>query len=129
MLGKKSLFGGFIGLFFFAIIVFFIIYFLTPEISIKFFGIAFNSDAYLESSLEDAIISAGASPEEAAAMIGEDGSAVISALLDKAGDNLGRLASYLASDEGQSMISQGAEYVRSGAGDLVGYIESQEDFS
>lgn len=102
MLGKKSLLGGFIGLFFFAIIVFFIIYFLTPEVSIKFFGITFRPETYIESSLEDAMTAAGVSQADAERIVKEDG---------------------------QAMIAEGADYIRSGAGSLVDYLSSQEDFT
>ena len=129
MLGKKSLFGGFIGLFFFSIVVFFIIYFLTPEVSIKFFGITFRADAYIESSLEAAIVEAGMSTEDAERIVMEDGPELLSVLMEKAGDNLGRLVSYLTSEEGEAMITQGAEYIRSGAGSFVDYISEQEDFT
>ncbi len=129
MLGKKSLFGGFIGLFFVSIVVFFIIYFLVPEVSIKFFGTTFRADAYIEASLESAMVEAGISQEDASAIIQDDGPAVLKALMDKAGNNLGRLVSYLSSPEGKAMVGQGADYIRSGAGSLVEYIEGHEDFS
>lgn len=129
MLGKKSLFGGFIGLFFFSIVVFFIIYFLAPEVSIKFFGTTFRADAYIESSLESAMVAAGLSPEEASAMIEQDGSAMFKALMDKAGNNLERLVSYLSSSDCKAMVEQGVDYIRSGAGTFVEYIEGHEDFS
>ncbi len=129
MLGKKSLFGGFIGLFFFSIVVFFIIYFLVPEVSIKFFGITFREDSYIESSIESALVEAGVSETEAERIVQSDGGEVFSLLMEKSGENLGRLVSYLGSDEGKAMIGKGVEYVRSGTGTFVDYISGQEAFS
>ena len=129
MLGKKSLLGGFIGLFFFAIIVFFIIYFLTPEVSIRFFGITFRPEAYIESSLEDAMTAAGVSRADAERIVKEDGPELLSVLMEKSGESLGRIVSYLSSEDGQAMIAEGADYIRSGAGSLVDYLSSQEDFT
>ena len=51
----KGFFGGLLALFFFSIIVFFVIYLLVPEVSIKFFGISVNSDEYVEAALEDSL--------------------------------------------------------------------------
>ena len=48
-------FGGLLALFIFSIIVFFVIYLLVPEVSIKFFGISVNSDEYVEAALEDSL--------------------------------------------------------------------------
>ena len=51
----KGFFGGLLALFIFSIIVFFVIYLLVPEVSIKFFGISVNSDEYVEAALEDSL--------------------------------------------------------------------------
>ena len=59
----KSFLGGLIGLFFFSIAVFFLIYFFVPEVSLKFFGIAADMDRIVNEAISDAV-SASALPQE-----------------------------------------------------------------
>ena len=54
----KGFLGGLIGLLIFSVVVFFVIYLLVPEVSLKFFGIAVNSERYVEQSMEKSIESA-----------------------------------------------------------------------
>ena len=120
MLGKKSLFGGFIGLFFFAIIVFFIIYFLTPEISIKFFGIAFQQEAYVEHYLENSFVAAGLSEEDAEeAVSSEAGKQFVSFLI----------SNDVFSETGKTLIKGAVDSAKLGLESFFEYANSQENFS
>ena len=120
MLGKKSLFGGFIGLFFFSIVVFFIIYFLTPEVSLKFFGITFNQEKYVEKYLENTLIAADVSEDVATEIVETD-----------AGQ---QLVSFLAqnnvlSEANKTLISGAVESAKLGVSSFIDYISDQEDFT
>ena len=72
-------------MFFFSIIVFFFIYFLAPEVSMRFFGIAFRQEEYVERSLEDAIVDMGIPEEEARGIVASLDSEEMRALVKKYG--------------------------------------------
>ena len=108
MIGRKGLLGGFIALFFFSIIVFFFIYFLAPEVSMRFFGIAFRQEEYVERSLEDAIVDMGIPEEEARGIVAS-----------------------LDSEEMRTLVSSGSDYLKEWVGAAFDHIDgqSQEDAS
>ena len=108
MIGRKGLLGGFIALFFFSIIVFFFIYFLAPEVSMRFFGIAFRQEEYVERSLEDAIVDMGIPEEEARGIVAS-----------------------LDSEEMRALVSSGSDYLKEWVGAAFDHIDgqTQEDAS
>ena len=102
MIGRKGLFGGFIALFFISILVFFFIYFLAPAVSMRFFGIAFREEEYVEQSLEDAIMDMGVSEVEAESIV-----------------------SSLDSEEMREIVSSGSEYLKAWVGTVLDHIDEQ----
>ena len=101
MLGRKGLLSGFITIFFVSIVVFFIIYFLVPEVSMKFFGITFRQEAYMERSLEEMLVTAGMSEDRAAGIV-----------------------SAMDSDAVRDSIEKGSEYLQAGTGVFLDWVES-----
>ena len=102
MIGRKGLFGGFITIFFVSIIVFFGIYLLVPQVSMRFFGIAFRQEEFVEQSLEDAIVDIGI-PEETAKSI----------------------VASLDSEEMRSLVGSGSEYLQEWVGTALDHLDGQ----
>ncbi len=127
MFGKKSIFRGLISLIFFASIFFFVLYFLVPNVSLKFFGISFKAEEYLESSLSEAFAAAGVNEEDVKSIAGGEVSELLSILMEKTGKGVGSIAAYITSDEGKELIQNGVDYVNSGAGTLLDYLETQKE--
>ena len=73
--------GGFIGLFFLSIAVYFIIYFFVPEVSMKFFGIAFSQETVIETAIDSIHVSSETKHE-----LSDSFPALLEALVDNAGD-------------------------------------------
>lgn len=114
----KGFFGGLLALFFFSIIVFFVIYLLVPEVSIKFFGISVNSDEYVEAALEDSLSDLDLPEGWASELLSYLSSAEVQ-------DNVGGFA-----DEALSMIQSGElqskvkEVLESGVSTVDEFIDS-----
>ena len=118
----KGFFGGLLALFIFSIIVFFVIYLLVPEVSIKFFGISVNSDEYVEAALEDSLsdldLPEGMLSDLLDVLSSED-------VQNAVGSSADKLISYIQSEEFRSDV-QG--FVDSGAStvqELSGRIKSE----
>ena len=112
--------GGFIGLFFLSIAVYFIIYFFVPEVSMKFFGIAFSQEQVIEGAIDSLPVS-----EEIRKELSDN----VPALIDAAGDNAGALWSLITSEEGLGKIEDAASAAASGAGSFIDGVlaDLQED--
>lgn len=112
--------GGFIGIFFLSIAVYFIIFFFVPEVSMKFFGIAFSQDQVIESAIDTLPVS-----EDIKAELSDN----VPALIDAAGDNAGRLWSLITSEEGLQKIEDAASSAVSGTETFIeAFLEElQED--
>ena len=118
----KSFLGGLIGLFFFSIAVFFLIYFFVPEVSVRFFGISASADEIIDGAIAEAVESSGL-PDEISGEIGsylssEEGQALISDL----GENLDGL-----SDRISTLVSEAGTYIASGKGSASDYFQSAEE--
>ena len=106
-MGKvKSFFGGLIGVLLLSVIVFFIIYFFVPAVSMKFFGIAFNENS-------------------------DSGSEIV-ALIDslELGDDAARaeIESYLSSPAGQEAVSAIQDAASKAGESFDAFVESDDYF-
>lgn len=104
-MGKvKSFFGGLIGVLLLSVIVFFIIYFFVPAVSMKFFGIAFNENS-------------------------DSGSEIV-ALIDslELGDDAARaeIESYLSSPAGQEAVSAIQDAASKAGESFDAFVESDD---
>ena len=118
----KSFLGGLIGLFFFSIAVFFLIYFFVPEVSVRFFGISASADEIIDGAIAEAVESSGL-PAEISAEIGaylssEEGQAFLS----ETGENLDGLSERLS-----ALVSDAGTYIASGKGSASDYFQSGEE--
>ena len=104
-MGTRKYIGGFIGLLFLSIAVYFIIFFFVPEVSMKFFGIAFSQDQVIEGAIEALPVSDA---------IKEELSGNIPQLIAAAGDNAGRLWTLITSEEGLEKIQSAVSYAADG---------------
>ena len=95
----KGFLGGLLGVFFASIIVFFVIYLLVPEVSLKFFGISINSDKYIEETVEKSLAEA-----DLPAGVADD------------------ITSYLNSDEGEAFISNMQEAAGGAAESVIAFV-------
>ncbi len=111
--------GGLISLIILAAIVFLVIYFFIPDVSVRFFGIAFNAEEVMQNAIDSAVSELGI--DNADALISQE---AVTSLLESAGNNVGKLMSYLSSPEGQEMLKRGVEEARSGAQSLAEYFSS-----
>ena len=102
----RKFIGGFIGPLFLSIAVYFVIYFFVPEVSMKFFGIAFSQETLIENAVESLPVS----PEAKAEL-----SRSVPELISDLGDNAGALWSFITSEEGLAVIESTAEKAASGA--------------
>lgn len=100
----KSFFGGLLGVFFLSVIIFLIIYFFVPAVSMKFFGIAHDETATAGSDLVAAIENLDLGDEEARR----------------------ELTEYLSSDEGRRNISKIQSAVGKAGESFEAFIESDE---
>lgn len=122
----KGFFGGLLALFIFSIIVFFVIYLLVPEVSIKFFGISVNSDEYVEAALEDSLSDLDL-PEGVLSDISDyfsspEGSALIAEAQEAAGGAADKMMDFIGSDRFKSILNEAGEYVTAGAGSVADFF-------
>ena len=115
----KGFFGALIGLIIFSIIVFFVIYLLVPDVSIRFFGISVNSDEYIDQSIGDAISSLDL-PEEIISDFQEyvsspDGEEFINNVTTAMGNQVDKIMLYVNSDLFKEQLQRAGEAVASGA--------------
>lgn len=127
----KGFWGGLLGLFFTSIIVFFIIYLLVPEVSLKFFGISINADKYIEETVEQSLVNADL-PESVAADItrflySDEGEAFIESMQEAAGGATESVISFLGSDGFQDFLHDAGDFVSAGAGSVSDFFS--ENFS
>ena len=122
----KGFLGGLIGLLIFSVVVFFVIYLLVPEVSLKFFGIAVNSERYVEQSMEKSIESAELPEGIAGEIIGflssQEGREMVATAQDKAGATAEGLISFFGSDGFHSIVDRVGDYVAAGAGSAADFF-------
>lgn len=122
----KGFFGGLLALFFFSIIVFFVIYLLVPEVSIKFFGISVNSDEYVEAALEDSLsdldLPEGVLSDIADYFSSPEGSAFVAEAQDAAGGAADKVMAFFGSDGFKASLNEIGEFVATGAGSVADFF-------
>ena len=123
---NKGFIGALIGLFFFSIIVFFVIYLLVPEVSLRFFGISVNSDEYVESSLSEAVASLGM-PEDIenevlAFVTSPEGSEFLFSAEEAVGGAAAGAISFISSDRFLSFLEDAGEFAAAGAGSVADFF-------
>ena len=124
----KGFFGGLIGLFVFSIIVFFVIYFLVPDVSIKFFGISVNSDEYIESTISQAVseldLPEGVLSDIQSYLSSPEGKEYLDKAQSAVGNSADKAISYFTSDAFRNLLSNAGEAVASGAESVAEYFSS-----
>lgn len=122
----KGFFSGLISMIFLSAIIFLVLYFFVPDVSIRFFGIAFNAEGVMDTAIQTAVETSDADEEAKTTMLSALDADAIDALLAAAGNNVSKLMDYLASDEGQAMMDEAAAKAAEGAGSLAEYFSSDE---
>ena len=124
----KSFFGGLLGVFFLSVIVFLIIYFFVPAVSMKFFGLAYDESSTAGSAIVSAIDELDIGDEEARAELeaylsseeGQEAVSRIQSAMGKAGEGF---ETFLASDKMQTIV----EGAKSAGKSAVDYISQLAD--
>ncbi len=118
----KGFLGGLIGLFFFSIIVFFVIYLLVPEVSLRFFGISVNSDEYVRQaaaeSVNEAQLPDGIASEIESYLSSPEGEEFIARAQESAGGAAEDAISFFSSEGFRSFVREAGEFVAAGAGSV-----------
>ena len=124
----KGFFGGLIGLFFFSIIVFFVIYFLVPDVSIRFFGISVNSDEYVDESISQSLeamdLPEGILTELQDYFTSEEGKQYLENASDAVGNGADQVISFVKSDNFRNIADRAGEVIASGAQNVSDYFSS-----
>ena len=109
----KGFFGGLIGLFVFSIIVFFVIYFLVPDVSIKFFGISVNSDEYIEATISQSVseldLPEGVLSDIQSYLSSPEGKEYLDNAQSAVGNSADKVISYFTSDDFRNLLSDAGE--------------------
>lgn len=102
-MGKKSShwLKSIIAVFLIAIVLFLIVYFFMPELSLKFFGIAFRADARVSTALEDMLV-------------------------DKFGVDRSSVESFLSTEKGKEVVDMVVEGSKKGADAISDIVNSPE---
>ena len=100
-MGKKSShwLKSIIAVFLIAIVLFLIVYFFMPELSLKFFGIAFRADTRVSTALEDMLV-------------------------DKFGVDRNSVESFLSTEKGKEVVDMVVEGSRKGADAISDIVNS-----
>lgn len=124
----KSFFGGLVGLFFFSIIVFFVIYFLVPDVSIKFFGISVNSDEYVDGAVSQSIESLdlpdGVLSELQDYLSSPEGRQYLESAQTAAGNGTDKILEFTKSVDWQNLLNEACAAVASGASSFSDFFAS-----
>ena len=122
----KGFLGGLLGVFFASIIVFFVIYLLVPEVSLKFFGISINSDKYIEETVEkslaEADLPAGVADDITSYLNSDEGEAFISNMQEAAGGAAESVIAFVGSEGFQSFLHEAGDFVSAGAGSVSDFF-------
>ena len=102
-MGKKSShwLKSIIAVFLIAIVLFLIVYFFMPELSLKFFGIAFRAEARVSTALEDMLV-------------------------DKFGVDRSSVESFLSTEKGKEVVDMVVEGSKKGADAISDIVNSPE---
>ena len=115
----KGFWGGLIGLFFFSIIVFFVIYLLVPDVSIRFFGISVNSDEYIDKTISQSIseldLPDGILTDIQSYLSSDEGKEYLDNIQSSVGNGADKAISYFSSENFKTLISNAGEAIASGA--------------
>lgn len=124
----KGFFGGLIGLLILSVVVFFVIYLLVPDVSIRFFGISVNSDEYvdqaLSQSLADMNLPEGILSEIQDYLATPEGKAYLESAEEAVGNGADKMISFFGSDGFRSVIVNAGEAVASGAQSVSDFFAS-----
>ena len=124
----KGFFGALIGLIIFSIIVFFVIYLLVPDVSIRFFGISVNSDEYIDQSIGDAISSLdlpdGVVSDLQDYLSSPEGEAYLENAQQAVGNSADKALSYFSSESFKELLQSAGEAVASGAETVSDFFQA-----
>ncbi len=124
----KGFFGGLIGLFFFSIIVFFVIYLLVPDVSIRFFGISVNSDEYVDETINQSLsemnLPEGILSDLQAYFTSDEGKAYLENATDAVGNGADKIISFVKSDSFRGVVNSAGNAIASGAQSVSDFFSS-----
>ena len=130
-MSRDNIIRGTVSVFIFAIIVFFILYFLVPEVSYRFFGISFNQEKAVIETMEKYASDSNLLTDEEleqfqAYFSSKEGKALVRNVMKDVGSNASKARRLLSSPKLKEVVEKAKAFVEEGKGTVSEFFTNGE---
>ena len=120
-----------VSVFIFAVIVFFVLYFLVPEVSYRFFGISFNQEKAVIETMEKYASDSNLLTDEEleqfqAYFSSKEGKALVRNVMKEVGSNAAKARRLLSSPKLKEVVEKAKAFVEEGKGTVSEFFTNGE---
>ena len=130
-MSRDNIISGTLSVFIFAIIVFFVLYFLVPEVSYRFFGISFNQEVVVIDAIkkyaEDSNLLTDEVLEQFQAYFSsKEGKALVRNVMKEVGSDAAKARRLLSSPKLKEVVEKAKAFVEEGKGTVSEFFTNGE---
>ena len=130
-MSRDNIISGTVSVFIFAIIVFFVLYFLVPEVSYRFFGISFNQEKAVIETMEKYASDSNLLTDEdleqfQAYFSSKEGKALVRNVMKEVGSDAAKARRLLSSPKLKEVVEKAKAFVEEGKGTVSEFFTNGE---
>ena len=130
-MSRDNIISGTVSVFIFAVIVFFVLYFLVPEVSYRFFGISFNQEKAVIETMEKYASDSNLLTDEEleqfqAYFSSKEGKALVRNVMKEVGSNATKARRLLSSPKLKEVVEKAKAFVEEGKGTVSEFFTNGE---
>ena len=130
-MSRDNIISGTLSVFIFAIIVFFVLYFLVPEVSYRFFGISFNQEVVVIDAIEKYASDSNLLTDEVleqfqAYFSSKEGKALVRNVMKEVGSDAAKARRLLSSPKLKEVVEKAKAFVEEGKGTVSEFFTNGE---
>lgn len=130
-MSRDNIISGTVSVFIFAVIVFFVLYFLVPEVSYRFFGISFNQEKAVIETMEKYASDSNLLTDEEleqfqAYFSSKEGKALVRNVMKEVGSNAAKARRLLSSPKLKEVVEKAKAFVEEGKGTVSEFFTNGE---
>ena len=130
-MSRDNIISGTVSVFIFSVIVFFVLYFLVPEVSYRFFGISFNQEKAVIETMEKYASDSNLLTDEEleqfqAYFSSKEGKALVRNVMKEVGSNAAKARRLLSSPKLKEVVEKAKAFVEEGKGTVSEFFTNGE---
>ena len=130
-MSRDNIISGTVSVFIFAVIVFFVLYFLVPEVSYRFFGISFNQEVVVIDAIEKYASDSNLLTDEeleqfSSYFSSKEGKKMVRDIMKGVGSNAEKARELLSSPKLKEVVEKAKAFVEEGKGTVSEFFTNGE---